>query len=168
MNALVVYESHWGNTAAVARAIAEGIGPGTRALTTDEATEAVLADVDLLVVGAPVIAFALPREGMRRQLEGDVKAPRPADVSHPLLRAWLEALPPAHGQGAAFETRIWWSPRGATATIEGRLRRAGYRKVAKAERFIVAGAYGPLRDGELERARRWGAALAALLAATKG
>ena len=27
MKAIVVYESYWGNTAAVARAIAEGIGP---------------------------------------------------------------------------------------------------------------------------------------------
>jgi len=163
MNAVVVYESHWGNTAAVARAIAEGVGDGTRALTTDEATPAVLADVDLLVVGAPVIAFGLPREGMRQQLAGDVKAPTPADISHPLMRTWLEALPAAHGWGAAFETRIWWSPRGATATIEGRLRRAGYRKAARSERFIVAGGYGPLRDGELERARSWGATLASLV-----
>ena len=161
MNAVVVYESHWGNTAAVARAIAEGIGPDAQALTTDEATPAVLAEADLLVVGAPVIAFGLPREGIRRQLAGDIKAPRPADVSHPLMRSWLDGLAPAHGWSAAFETRIWWSPRGATATIEGRLKRAGYRKAARAERFIVAGSYGPMRDGELERARSWGAALVA-------
>ena len=38
MKAVVVYESHWGNTAAVARAVAEGLGHGARALTTDEAT----------------------------------------------------------------------------------------------------------------------------------
>ena len=161
MNAVVVYESHWGNTAAVARAIAEGIGPEARALTTDEASAAVLADADLLVVGAPVIAFGLPREGMRRQLAGDVKAPRPADIAHPLLRSWLDGLAPGHGWSAAFETRIWWSPRGATTTIEAKLRRAGYRKATRAERFIVAGSYGPMRDGELDRARSWGAALVA-------
>ncbi|HXR27528.1 MAG TPA: hypothetical protein VN771_06665 [Candidatus Baltobacteraceae bacterium] len=165
MNAVVVYESHWGSTAAVARAIAEGLGPGAQALNTDEATGSLVAGADLLVVGAPVIAFGLPREGMRRQIAGDVKAPTPADVSHLLLRAWLDALPAGHGLAAAFETRIWWSPRGATASIEAKLKRAGYRRVAKAERFIVAGAYGPLRDGELERARRWGAALADAVAA---
>ena len=33
MKAVVVYESLWGNTAAVARAIAEGIGPDAQALT---------------------------------------------------------------------------------------------------------------------------------------
>jgi flavodoxin len=35
MKALVVYESLWGNTAAIARAIAEGIGPDAQALATD-------------------------------------------------------------------------------------------------------------------------------------
>jgi flavodoxin len=29
MKAIVVYESLWGNTAAIARAIAEGIGPAS-------------------------------------------------------------------------------------------------------------------------------------------
>jgi hypothetical protein len=167
MKAVVVYESHWGNTAAVARAIAEGLGPETRALNTDEAVGPEVAGADLFVVGAPVIAFGLSREGTRKQIAGDTKAPTPPDVSHPLLGAWLDALRDGHGWAAAFETRIWWSPRGATGTIESKLKRAGYRRVAKSERFIVAGAYGPMRDGELERARRWGAALAEEVAAKR-
>jgi flavorubredoxin len=160
MRAVVVYESHWGNTAAVARAIAEGIGPEATALNTDEAGTDALAGADLVVAGAPVIAFALPREGMREQIaKGAEKAPTPPDVSHPLLRAWLDGLRPGRGWGAAFETRIWWSPRGATGSIESKLKRAGYRLAAKGERFVVDGAYGPLKDGELERARAWGAQL---------
>jgi hypothetical protein len=166
MKAVVVYESHWGNTEAVARAIAEGIGSDARALNTDEATGPVIAGADLIVAGSPVIAFALPREGFREQIAGDVKAPQPPDVSHPFLRAWLDALPAGHGWAAAFETRIWWSPRGATGTIEAKLKRSGYRRLMKAERFVVAGAYGPLREGELERARAWGADLASACAAT--
>jgi hypothetical protein len=102
----------------------------------------------------------LPRGGIEKQLAKDVKAPRPADLSHPLLRSWLDKLPAGRGFAATFETRIWWSPRGATGTIESKLRQAGYRRLAKAERFIVSGGYGPLRDGELERARRWGTDLA--------
>ena len=167
MKAIVIYESHWGNTAAIARAIAEGLGPGAKAMTTDEAVGTASAGAELVVVGAPVIAFGLTREGTRKQIAGDVKAPNPPDLSHPLLRSWLDALPKGHGWAAAFETRIWWSPRGATGSIEAKLRRAGYRTVAKAERFIVAGAYGPLRDGEAERARRWGAALADAVAAKR-
>lgn len=161
MKAIVVYESHWGNTAAVARAIAEGIGHGARALNTDEAATAEVAEADLIVAGAPVIAFGLPRETMRDQIAaGAEKAPTAPDVSHPFLRRWLDALPQHEGWGAAFETRIWWSPRGATGSIESKLRRAGCRLAGKSERFIVDGAYGPLKDGELERARAWGATLA--------
>jgi hypothetical protein len=165
MTAIVIFESHWGSTAAVARAIAEGIGPGTPALHTDEVDAPVLAAARLIVVGAPVIAFSLPRESTTKQLAGDIKAPTAADTSHPLMRTWLDGLPPSAGWAAAFETRIWWSPRGATGTIQSKLRRAGYQRLARAERFIVAGSYGPLRDGELERARLWGAELARLLMA---
>lgn len=164
MSAIVVYESHWGSTAAIAAAIADGLGHDARALNTDEATGPALAAAELIVAGAPVIAFALPREAMRIQIAADVKAPTSPDVSHPLLRTWLDALPAGMGWGAAFETRIWWSPRGATGSIESKLRQAGYARLAKAERFIVAGAYGPLRDGELARARSWGTALAQALA----
>ena len=162
MKAVVVYESHWGNTAAVARAIAEGLGSDTPALATDEATDAVMRDVQLIVCGAPVIAFSLAGGNARKQIAGDSKAPTPPDVSHPLMREWLEALPPGSGRFAAFETRIWWSPRGATGTIESRLRKAGHARLVKPERFIVAGSYGPMKEGELERARAWGAELASL------
>jgi hypothetical protein len=37
---------------------------------------------------------------------------------------------------------------------------AGYLPVGKGQRFVVKGKFGPLRDGELEKARRWGAELA--------
>lgn len=65
MKALVVYESLWGNTAAVARAIAEGIGAEARALSTAEANAEAMTGVDLIVAGAPVLGFKLPTEKMR-------------------------------------------------------------------------------------------------------
>jgi hypothetical protein len=67
MSAVVVYESHWGNTAAIAREIAAGLGPEAQALTTDEASDDAVRDAELIVAGAPVIAFSLPSEKM---LEG--------------------------------------------------------------------------------------------------
>jgi hypothetical protein len=169
MNAVVVYESHWGNTAAVARAIAEGLGPETRALTTDEASGAAILDADLIVAGAPVIAFSLASDKMRDNLANESgKAPSPPDLSHPSMRSWLHRLPEGSGRSAAFETRIWWSPRGATGDIERGLNGAGYRPLAKARRFVVKGGYGPLREGELERARQWGAELAETMTAGDG
>jgi len=164
VNALIVYESHWGNTAAIARAIAEGIGPGARALPTSEATPALIASADLLVAGAPVLGFRLPTESMRQGLSAESrKAPSPADLSHPSLRSWLGGLSTGHARSAVFETGLWWSPGSATKAIAQGLEGAGYPGLAKPRRFVVKGRYGPLRDGELERARAWGAELAALL-----
>jgi len=164
MKAIVVYESLWGNTAAIARAIAEGIGPEAQALSTAEATAAVTADADLIVAGAPVIAFRLPSDMTRKSISADQKhAQNPPNLSHPSMRSWLDALPKGKGRAAAFETRIWWSPGGSTSGIVKGLERAGYRSVTKRQRFIVKGTYGPLRDGELERARGWGGELAKLM-----
>ena len=166
MKAVVVYESLWGNTAEVAQAIADGLGPDAAALTTDAANAEAIAGAELIVAGAPVHAFSLPRDAMREGLaKSETEAPAPPDLSHPTLRSWLEALPSGQGRSAAFETRIWWSPRGATGDIEKRLERAGYSRAAKAQKFIVEGTYGPLREGELERARTWGEQLAGTLAA---
>jgi hypothetical protein len=161
MKAIVVYESLWGNTAAIARAIAEGIGPEARALSTAEATGAAIADADLIVAGAPLIAFRLPTEQMRENLRNNPgKAPVPPDLTHPSMRSWLDGLPKGRGRSAAFETRFPLSPGGATDAIARGLANAGYPTVAKAQRFIIKGMYGPLRDGELERARLWGVELA--------
>ena len=75
------------------------------------------------------------------------------------MRGWLARLPEGKGHAAAFETRLRWSPGGATGAIERGLEKAGYRRVAKGRKFFVTGRYGPLRDGELEAARRWGSEL---------
>jgi hypothetical protein len=164
LNAVVVYESHWGNTAAIAEAIAAGLGPEARALTTDEASDAAVAAAELIVAGAPVIAFGLPSDKMLDSLGSKSrKAPAPPDLSHPSMRSWLARLPFGRGHSAAFETGIRWSPGGATGAIDRGLEVAGYRPVGKSRRFVVKGTYGPLRDGELELARQWGAELAQML-----
>jgi hypothetical protein len=160
MKAFVVFESLWGNTAAIARAVGDGIGPDARCLTTE-----VIADADLIVAGGPVLGFRLGGEQIRAAIARDeVNAPKPPDLSHPSLRSWLDGLPHGSGKSAAFETRIWWSPRGATGDIESRLERAGYHPITKAQKFVVTDKYGPLRQGELERAHRWGEELASAAA----
>lgn len=168
MQAIVVYESHWGNTATIAQAIAQGIGPQARALSTAEATDAIVADADLIVAGAPLLGFALPTEAM---LEGLAKSadqnPTPPDLAHPSMRSWLDGLPRKNGYAASFETRIWWSPGSASKTILKKMEALGYQPIGKAQRFVVEGKYGPLREGEVERARAWGAELAQVLTAEK-
>jgi hypothetical protein len=161
MKAIVVFESYWGNTASVARAIAEGLGPEARALSTAEAGGEALTGVGLIVAGSPIIAFSLPSEKSRADMAAKPgKAPSPPDLSHPLMRTWLEALPPASGRAAAFETGFKLSPGGSAAKILKLLEGRGYRPVAKKERFLVKGSFGPMKEGELDRAKAWGAELA--------
>jgi hypothetical protein len=81
-------------------------------------------------------------------------------MPHPSLRSWLGALPQGCGRSAAFETRVAITLGGATSAIACGLEHAGYRHLARAEKFYVKGKFGPLREAELERARQWGAKLA--------
>ena len=160
MNSLVVYESLWGNTAAIAHAIAEGLEPGSRAYYTDEAPAEAAKSADLIVAGSPVLAFMLPSEKMRADLAAKGEGPTPPDVSHVSMRSWLEELPAGRASFASFETRISWSPRGATSTIDKRMKKLGYVPLDTGKQFLVTDRYGPLADGEIERAREWGAELA--------
>jgi hypothetical protein len=169
MKAIVVYESYWGNTASVAQAIAEGLGEGARAMSTAEATGKALAGVDLVVAGSPIIAFSLPSEKTRNDMvaKPDKKAPSPPDLSHPSMRTWLVALPQSGASGggaaaraAAFETGFKLSPGGSAGKILRMLGEKGYLPVAKKQRFLVKASYGPMKDGELDRAKAWGAELA--------
>ena len=161
MKAVVVYESLWGNTAAVARAIAEGIGAEAQVLSTAEATGDAIAGADLIVGGAPLHAFSLPTDKTRESSRTNTgKTGVPPDLSHPSMRSWLEGLAAGEGHSAAFETAFRGSPGSATRRIVRGLEGAGYRPVGKGKRFAIKGGQGPLQDGELERARQWGAELA--------
>jgi hypothetical protein len=110
------------------------------------------------VAGAPLQALSLPGDRSRAGIKRD-SVPAP-DLSAPTLRSWLETLPAGHGRSAAFETKLRWSPGSATKTIDQELEKAGYPAVVAAEHFVVTWSTGPLREGELDRAREWRARLA--------
>jgi hypothetical protein len=139
MKAVVVYESIWGNTAAVAVSIAGGLGAGARAISTGEATAEAIADADLIVAGAPVLGFSLPTEKM---LDGIRENPGfgapPPKLSHPSMRSWLAGVARATKPGrlplvAAFETGLRWSPGSAANSILKELGAAGFRSVGKGQ-----------------------------------
>src|SRR5207244_1649459 len=89
MRTVIVFESHWGNTEAIARAIADGYGPEAQVLTTDQATPTAIADAALIVAGAPVLAFSLPSERMVEGLASERGAPTPPATSSTPMRTWL-------------------------------------------------------------------------------
>ena len=169
MKAIVVVESLWGNTLAVGRAIAEGIGEGAVAVTTSEAIPDLLDGADLVVAGAPVHIMRLPSSKTREKarLRGERPGATKPDLSQVPMAEWGRGLAHATALGAAFDTRIGTQKGGCSAAkISGRLKKAGYRPALSPERFFVErvgddpGSGVRLADGELDRARAWGKALA--------
>ena len=155
MKSVVVYESFYGNTESVARAIAEGLARGgpSDAVHVGAVDPSMLVDVDLLVVGAPTHVWGLPRARTRSA------TPAAADAG-PLLRDWLKSVPDGSGRPAtSFSTRLD-KPRLLTGSAAGgvarRLKRRGWRIAASPMSFVVGGNEGPLERGQVEQAKAWG------------
>jgi len=175
VNAVIVFESLFGNTREIAEAVAEGLGSGAQVVLTQvaDAEASLLADADLLVVGGPTHVHGMASERSRVGavgVAGREGLPEPV-TDGPVLRDWFEEIPSGRGRGAAaFDTRIGKS-KVLTGSAAGRivrlLGRAGYTVVGE-ESFIVEGTAGPLREGELDRARAWGRDLAGMCADEQG
>ena len=157
MSAIVVFESLYGNTRDVASAVADGLR--TRFdVDLVEVSQAGrdLSDAEFVVVGGPTHVHGMmsgrSRAGAEHVDEDDAS-------TGPLLREWLSELAPGQGvPAAAFDTRVdkpEWLSGAAGKGISSRLRKAGFRVTLDRGSFIVEGTEGPLRDGELERAREW-------------
>lgn len=163
MDVVVVFESMLGNTGEVAHAVADGIGEEvpSAAVTVGRADEVApdrAARADLLIVGGPTHAFSMPTPQSRSGAEKEFRIDPPETG----VREWLAALPPLDGtRVAAFDTRVRFPlPGHAAPAISRQLRHHGGRPVGEPRGFLVLGKEGPLADGELDRARAWGAELA--------
>jgi len=140
MKALIVYDSVYGNTEKIARAIAEAITPSgeVKVLGAGEANPSELESTDLLIVGSPT-------HGGR---------PTPA------IKDLLNKVPKLQGINvAAFDTRIMTKLVRvfgyAAGRIANNLKKKGGNLIASPEGFFVTGGQGPLKEGELERAATW-------------
>ncbi|HEX6756444.1 MAG TPA: hypothetical protein VF109_10955, partial [Mycobacteriales bacterium] len=153
----------FGNTRAVADAIAGGLAPAVEAEVVDvlDAPLTVGRGVDLLVVGGPTQAFGMSRPGTRQ--DAAQQARRPPDVARIGVREWLDQADPGDIRtAAAFDTGIGkrWVPGSAAHGIGKALRGLGATLVLAPETFKVTGTQGPLAAGEVDRAREWGRRLA--------
>jgi hypothetical protein len=165
-SAWVVYESMFGNTEAVAHAVADGLreqGYDVTCADVSTARHAEALTADLLVVGAPTHAFSLSRVDSRADaLLRGATTERP-DVG---LREWLTDLGPAPAEATAvavFDTRaskVRRVPMSAGRSAARMLRRKGYPLHGRLEGFVVSDVCGPLVAGELTRAKTWGRELA--------
>ncbi len=162
MRSLVIYETMFGNTRAIAEAIGEGLAGGSDVEVTDvaDAGPDVPDDVDLLIVGGPTHTFSMSRAASRREAAGRGGSARDVDRG---IREWLEGLSRGeHPQVfAAFDTRVDFPllPGAASRSATKMARRLGFT-IAAPESFLVEGYEGPLVEGERDRARTWGRTLA--------
>jgi flavodoxin len=151
MKILVIYDSFFGNTEQIARAIGDALGSpdDVGLIRVNDVRPEHMTGLDLLIVGSPTRAF------------------RPT----PAITRLLKRIP-KDGLGgvrvAAFDTRIAVTdvkPRilgflvrlfgYAANPILGLLKKKGGQAVLPPEGFLVGGTEGPLKEGELERARDW-------------
>ena len=176
IKALIVYESMFGNTETVARAVASGLEGGGAQVTLCPVGEAGAADLrqyDVVIAGSPTHALSMPRPSTREEA---VK--QGADPSHegPGLREWIDHLEPAVGarpKFAVFDTRVGVGPArhftGSASHRAARALRRRHRVLADPPAsFYVGGTSGPLLPGEDVRARAWGSRLARSEAVSRG
>ncbi|GAA1331625.1 flavodoxin family protein [Saccharothrix algeriensis] len=153
--ALVVYESMFGNTKAIAEAIGEALA--AEVVEVSDAPDVLPDDVGLLVVGAPTHAFGLSRPATRKSAADQAAGDRVSTGRG--VREWLDALAPLghHVTAHAFDTRIGTGrlPGSAAKAIARRLRALHCAVPGKPVSFHVGGTPGPLLVGEPTRAAAW-------------
>jgi flavodoxin len=148
MKALIIYDSLFGNTEKVANAIKEGIGKkDTKVIKARNAAPEMLVGIDLLIVGSPVHG-GKPSADMKKFLSsissGSLKGCKAAAFDTGI---------PKEGQGKFIKFIIGLFGY-AAKEIASTLKKKGAQILA-AETFFVLDKEGPLKDGELDRAKTW-------------
>jgi hypothetical protein len=165
--AIVIYESIYGNTHAIAVAIGEGLRQAAEVevIRAADAPGRSLEGISLVVAGGPTHAHGLSRDQLREAgVKDAVAAGAEVDpaAEGPWLREWFEGVGTGSGWAASFDTRFDMPgilTGRASKGIMRRLERHGFREISEPESFLVD-KDNHLLPGEEERARAWGASLA--------
>lgn len=157
MKTLVLYDSVFGNTEKVARAIAASLGAhgSVEILRPEQVAPEQLVEVDLLVVGSPTRGFR-PTEAMMGLL-GRIRAKALSGVKVAAFDTRFKA-DELDSAGVRFIVKTGGY---AAKRIADRLKKAGGSLIAPPEGFYVEDTEGPLKAGELERAAGWAESLVA-------
>src|SRR4051812_48966735 len=162
--ALIVYESMFGNTERIARAIRDGLRETLPAelVPAYKAPTVVPGDVRLLVAGGPTHAFSMSRLSTRESARQQGDMVMPIEFG---LRDWLDALVTDTPGGralplevATFDTRIAAARRlpGSAARAAAKVLRRHHYQVVDSASFFVTESVGPISADEIERGLTWG------------
>ena len=174
MRAVVVYESMYGNTHSIAKAIASGledVGADIVVVPAAGLHRDMLEGADLVVAGGPTHIHGMSSWRTRKGAVESARKPGSglvidAGADGSGLRDWLLGQGRAAGRAAAFDTRLdgpaAFTGR-ASKGIARQLAKRGFTMVARPESFLVTKA-NQLVPGEAERATEWGRQLARTMA----
>jgi flavodoxin I len=141
MKTLVVYDSMYGNTEKVARAIAAGIVGDVVIKNVAQVVPADFEKVDLLFVGSPTQG-GRPLKTTQAFIEG---------LSDSTLKDLKTGVFDTRMKGN-FPKLFGW----AAKRMADSLKKKGAVILLNPDGFFVNGSKGPVVDGELERATAWG------------
>jgi flavodoxin I len=142
MKMLVVYDSVYGNTEIIARAIGEALPGEVQVLRVGQVNAGDLETLDLLIIGSPTHG-ALPTEAVQGLVER---------IGSPAREG---------AQVATFDTRLTWKflerwGGFAAPKMADTLEEKGWTLASAPGGFFVKGLKkGPLKRGEAERAAAW-------------
>ena len=151
MKMLVIYDSIFGNTEQIARAIGNALGgqEDVGILRAGDVRPEQLTSLELLLVGSPTRAFrptGAIKQLLRRIPRAGLKGVRVAAFDTGISTSDIDS-----SVGRFFVNRFGYAAR----PISDMLRKKGGELVVPPEGFFVKGAEGPLKEGELERAAAW-------------
>jgi flavodoxin len=149
MNALLIYDSMFGNTEKIALAVAEGMGPDTKTVRATDLNPDDLVDLDVLVIGSPVHG-GRASENMLRFFE-TLKKDSLKDVKVAAFDTRFEKN--THGLGLKMVMNMIGF---AAGKILNTLENKGAKHILDPEGFFVMDKEGPLKEGEIDRAKLWG------------
>jgi flavodoxin I len=157
MKVLIVYDTFFGNTEHIARSVGAGlVAHEVNIVKTSDLAPDAFRSVQILIVGSPTRAFSASPD-TRKLL---------SSLSSQSLRgirvAAFDTRIDAHGFGALIFNPLASMFGYAAEPIAEALVRCGGQLAAPPEGFFVMDSEGPLRQGELERAERWGWKIASI------
>lgn len=156
MRVLIVVESLFGNTHAIAQAVADRLQEDGAEVRLVDATSATpnLDGADLVLAGAPTHNLGLPTEKSRASA-----VDRGAQPVSSGLREWIGALEASSTPVVTFATRVQGRFSGSASKAAVKLLRRRGIDARQGTDFVVAGTTGPLTEGETARAREWAGTL---------